>query len=175
MAIKKLKTHSELAAAVLAERTYTTLKQVQTDLARISESVTDNLSLLKTFQKRIETANSFTIDLSTPNLKHSPTGKSNLKPELVKGLAKNFAIVKSLWESKAALGTLEAKLRTSKALGSDVATALAGVGDVRKQIMQGLTDAGNFLTKQAEKSMPDEFRSVLLPFSFISSKIAKNQ
>jgi hypothetical protein len=161
MSVKKLKTHSEIAAQEFAERSYTTLKQVQNDLTRISESVADNLSLLKDYQKKIAVANNFVIDLSTPNVNNSPVGKSNLKPSLVKNLEKNFAIIRSLWESKDALGALEAKLRMSKALGSDSATALAGIESVRKHIMQGLTDAGNFLSNQAAKSMPEEFALVV--------------
>jgi hypothetical protein len=161
MSVKKLKTHSEIAAQEFAERSYTTLKQVQTDLTKISESVSDSLSLLKVFQKKIATANNFVIDLSTPDVKNSPTGKSNLKPSLVKNLEKNFAIVRSLWESKDALGALEAKLRMSKALGADSNTALAGIASVRKQITQGLADAGNFLSNQAAKTMPEEFALVI--------------
>ena len=161
MSVKKLKTYSEIAQQELAERTYTTLKQVQTDLGKISESVADNLSLLVNYQKKIETANQFVIDLSTPNLHKSPIGKSNLKPVLVKNLEKNFAIMRSLWESKDALSSLEAKLRMSKSLGADSAEALNGISVVRKQIIKGLSDAGNFLANQAAKSMPEEFAQVV--------------
>ena len=161
MSVKKLKTYSEIAQQELAERTYTTLKQVQTDLAKISESVADNLSLLVNYQKKIETANQFVIDLSTPDVHKSPLGKSNLKPTLVKNLEKNFAIMRSLWESKDALSSLEAKLRMSKALGADSAAALDGISVVRKQIIKGLADAGNFLSNQAAKSMPEECAQVI--------------
>ena len=158
MAVKKLKTHTEIAAAELAERTYTTLKQVQTDLEKIAISVADNLNLLKAFQKNIETAaNDYVIDVSTPNVHTSPVGRSNFKPELVKSLGKKFAIIKSLWVAKAALATMEAQIRSAKTLGSDQSTALSDLVSVRKSITRGLEEAGQFLQRQTEKNAPEEF------------------
>ena len=158
MAVKKLKTHTEIAAAELAERTYTTLKQVQTDLEKIATSVADNLNLLKAFQKNIETAaNDYVIDVSTPNVHTSPVGRSNFKPELVKSLNKKFAIIQSLWVAKAALATMEAQIRSAKTLGSDQSTALSDLVSIRKSITRGLEEAGQFLQRQTEKNAPEEF------------------
>lgn len=158
MAVKKLKTHTEIAAAELAERTYTTLKQVQTDLEKIATSVADNLNLLKAFQKNIETAaNDYVIDVSTPNVHTSPVGRSSFKPELVKSLNKKFAIIQSLWVAKAALATMEAQIRSAKTLGSDQSTALSDLVSIRKSITRGLEEAGQFLQRQTEKNAPEEF------------------
>ena len=163
MAVKKLKTHTELAAAELAERSYTSLKQVLTDLEKIAKSVTDNLNLLKFYQKNIETAanSDLVIDLSTPNVHTSPQGKSSFKPELVKGLTKKFAIIQSLWQAKMSLATLEAQIRSSKALGTDQSEALSNLVSVRKSITKGLEEAGQFLQRQTEKNAPEEFITVV--------------
>lgn len=162
MAVKKFKTHSELAARELAERNYTSLKQIQDDLGKIADQVNDNLSLLKNYQKRIETASdSYVIDLSTPNVHKSPVGKSSMKPTLVQELERNFLIVKNLWELKQTLGTVEARARSTKSLGADMSKAISDAASVRKQIDRALAQAGEFLANQATKTAPAEFTKVV--------------
>lgn len=163
MAVKKLKTHVELAAQEIAERNYTSLKQIETDLSKIAEEITDSVSLLKNYQKRISAATgpAFSIDLSTPNVHKSPVGKTSMKPQLVKDLDKNFKIVNNLWETKQSLNAIEARVRSTKSLGSDMAVALSNIEDLRKQVDRALEEAGSFLAQQADKTAPEEFVLVI--------------
>lgn len=160
MAIKKLRTHEEVAARILAEKVYRNFKAVEVDLEKISESVTDSLNLLKTFQKNVETSakSSLVIDVDRPTPKNSPLGKKDKNVQVVKDLEKNFTVIQSLYDAKAALETLEAKLKASgTTMGADASTALTGVAAVRKQVFKGLDQAFAFLNGLASKTMPDEF------------------
>ena len=162
MAVKKFRTHSEIAAQELAERNYTSLKQIQEDLAKIAEEIQDNLSLLKNYQKRVETASdSYVIDVNTPNVYKSPVGKTSMRPQLVKELERNFKIIQNLWELKQSLATVDARARSTKSLGGDMARAISDAASVRKQVDRALEQAGQFLASQADKTAPQEFVLVI--------------
>lgn len=165
MAITKRKTYEQVAYQILAERAYRSVNEVTNDLEKIADQVKDSLSLLKTFQKNIQKAagsGMLVIDVDRPSAKTSPIGKINNKPQLIKNLEKNFLVIQYLYEAKASLETLEAKLRASnKALGADLSKGLEGVSVLRKKVFKGLTDAFTFLKDEAAKSMPEQFSSFI--------------
>ena len=165
MAITKRKTYEQVAAQILADKAYRSVTEVTRDLDKINDQVTDSLNLLKTFQKNIEKAagvGMLTIDVDRPSPKDSPIGKKTVKPQLVKNLEKNFLVIQYLYEAKASLETLEAKLRASnKALGVDLSEGLTGVAAVRKKVFKGLDDAFTFLRDEAARTMPDQFAAFI--------------
>lgn len=175
MAILKLRTFSEVAATLIAERAYNSIKDVEKDLSKINESVTDSLNLLKQFQKNLETAmGPIIVDVNSPAPKKSPSGPTNLKPQLVKSIKKNFVVLESLYEARASLETLEAKLRaSSRALGSEnngSAKALVGLQEVRKKVIKGIQDALTFLSAEATKTMPENFAEFIKKMGILAKR-----
>jgi hypothetical protein len=159
MAIMKLRTYEEVATRILAEKAYRSVREVENDLEKINDTVTDSLALLKAYQKNIERSGSaIIVNVGEPAPKNSPRAPGGAKPELVKNLEKNFIVIQSLNDARTSLETLEAKLRTSsKTLGGDANQALKSLEVVRKKVFKGLQDALTFVSSEAIKTMPEEF------------------
>lgn len=182
MAIQALKTYQELESRVLAEKSYRSIKEVERDLDKIADMVTDSLSLLSLLRKNMVRAGSFNFvikdeDADKPPA-NSPNAKKDGKVRHLKELNQNFAVVQQLFDAKGALETLEAKLRTAnRDMGSDVNKGLADIEKIRKTIFKGLDTAFAFLNKEAAETIPPAFaafvdRVALLVSNMITYKDA---
>lgn len=159
MAIKKILTISELKANVVADKQYRSLKEAQRDLKIIENMIDDSADLLNTFQTTLTTAGTteFTLTNDTTSVQTSPKPKQG-KIKSVTTLQKKFRVIHQLYDAKASLESLEAKLRmASRDMGMDSAKAIEDLVRVRKKMYATLDEAFKFIQGEALRTLPPLF------------------
>ena len=139
--------------------TISSLDDVLRSLKKLSTKVSELLKLNKTTREQLQVAASMFLEITDKSKTKNSPGIDVSKADMVQvksldKLRKNYSVLRELFDTKNELDAMEATLRTAKFGKASPERALAEVDKMRKEVLNGISEAFSFISGLAKTHLP---------------------